>query len=85
MGQRWSSSSKARGPPKAGRVFRVGWHRGGTRLVGWSEALGGALGSWWADRTVGADRGLIGEKVCFGGSQHAAVQMQIYSRENQHF
>lgn len=85
MGQRWSGPAEARGPPKTGQVFGVGGHRGGARLVGRSEALDWALESWWADRTGGADRGLIREMVWFGGSQGAAVQMQIYIRENQHF
>lgn len=80
MGQRWSGSVEARGPPNTGKVFGVGGHCGGARLVGRSEALDGALGSWWADRTGGADRGLIRE-VCSGGSQCAAIQMQIYMRK----
>lgn len=81
MGQRWSGSAEVRGPPNTGQVFGVGWHCGGARLVGRSEALDGALRSWWADGAGGADRGLIGEKVCFGGGQCAAVQMQIYIGE----
>lgn len=43
--------------------------------MGRSEALDGALGSWWADGTGGADRELVRETVCFGGGQCAAVQM----------
>lgn len=78
MGQRWSGSAEARGPPKTGRVFGVGGNSGRARLVGQSEALYGALVSWWADGTRGADRGLLGEKICFSGGQCAAVQMQIY-------
>lgn len=75
MGQRWSCSAEARGPPNTGHVFGVGWHCGGAWLVGRSEALDGALGSWWADGTGGADRELVRETVCFGGGQCAAVQM----------
>lgn len=43
--------------------------------MGRSETFGGALGSWWADRTGGAESGLVREKVGFGGSQGAAVKM----------
>lgn len=49
--------------------------------MGWSEALNGALRSWWAGGTGGADRGLIREKVSFCGSHCAAVQMQLYVRK----
>lgn len=41
--------------------------------MGWSEALGGALGSRWADGAGGAERGLIREVVCFAVRQCAAV------------
>lgn len=75
MGQRWSGSAEARSPPQTGQVFGVGGHCGGAWLVGRSEAFGGALESWWADRTGGAESGLIREKVCFGGGQCGAVQM----------
>lgn len=81
VGQWGSSPAEARSPPKTGQVFGVGGHCRGAWLVGWSEALDGALGARWADRTGGANRRLVRGRVCFGGSQCAAVQMQIYSRE----
>lgn len=85
MGQRGSGSVEARSPPEPGNVFGVWRYSRGTWLVGWSAALSGALGSWWTDRTGGVDRGLIRGKVYFSGSQCAAVQLQIYIREDQHF
>jgi len=45
VGQRWSGSAEAGSPPKTGEVFGVRGHCGGAWLVGWSEALEGALGS----------------------------------------
>lgn len=83
MGQRWSGSAEARGPSETRHILGVWGHCGGAWLVRRSEALVGALWSRWADGAVGADRGLIREKVCFSGGQCATVQMQIYVREKQ--
>lgn len=85
MGQRGSGSVEAGSPPNPGHVFGVGWHSGGAWLVGRSEALDGALGSWWTDRAGGAEWRLIRGMVCFSGSQCASIQMQVYSREDLSF
>lgn len=42
--------------------------------MGWADALVGAWGTWW----IGAEGGLITERISFNGQERGAIQMYVW-------